>query len=404
MKSGSMFAGLLLACLATNVYADNVWVGPQANAGHTGYVPITTNPAKYHLLWEKKLEPTNIVRYLPDEVILDHTVYYAYDVYSPNNAYLDDVLVAVDTNTGNEKWRTVLNPNQGFDYSQNLYYVNQSLYVRMNDDNNTYLYQFDLQNGKLLHPGLTVESGNIIAADEANFYVIKNDKLLQQLNAVDLSVKWSVPYQHDDYTAVRGYAVGAHYLLEQYDTFNSKIDLYDRQKGKLDASVDVKDIPMSDLIRYPVVDNDSNAAYFVLGRHQLSSRTLFAVDLVTHAIRWSLPNQNGSVNPVVANNVVYSVSSDAQTLNAIDTKSGVVLWAWQLTNDSINTFKPPVVTNDVIFIVGKSHTYAVSLATHQTVWESEKAGRIAVGDNKLFIETYNNDNGSADYLAVYALD
>lgn len=405
MKSGSVMLTVMLLCFSVVVYADNVWIGPQGNAGHTGYVPITTNPANYHLLWDKKLIPANIVNARFGNVILDHTIFYACDEYTGMHKYIDSILIAVDTATGNVKWKTVLNPELSINFEHPLHYVNHALYVSMgNKKVNTSLYNYDAQTGKLLQPAQTFYSGWIVASDNANFYAITNKDQLLQLNPSDLSAKWSVPYKNDKYTAVRGYALSQHYFMEQTDSSNTILNFFNFLNGKQDTSVNVTDVPESDLIRYPVIDDETNAAYVVLGRWASASPILYAIDLTQHAIRWSLPNQNGKENPVVANNVVYSVSDDAKTLNAIDAKAGVILWTWQLTDDEyINTFEPPVVTNDAIFFVSKNHTYGVSLTTHQTVFEVNKAGFLSIGDNKLFINSYNQENGSDDYVAAYAL-
>ncbi len=404
MKLSGAVLAVSISCFTVSVFAASVWVGPQGNPGHTGYVPITTNPANYHLLWDKKLIPENIIDFTTAEVIAGNSLYYAFQERTAQGQSIDSILIAVDTMTGNVKWKSVLNAEYGLDDLQPIFYSNNALIVAMTDSHHTYLYDYDPQTGKQLHPEQTINSGRLIAFDEAHFYAIKDDNKIVQLNNKNLAANWSVPYTISVYNYDRGYGVGQYNLMQQSDAANTTVNFFNLTSGKLDISIDVPGIPWSDLYRFPVIDDDSNAAYLVVGYRQSPTPVLYALDLAKHAIRWSQPNQNGSVNPVVANNVVYSVSRDAKTLNAIDAKAGVILWTWQLTDDdAIVTTKPPVVTKDAIFFPSTHNTYGVSLTTHQTIFEVARTGWLSIGDNKLFIRYYNEDTSSDDYVAAYSL-
>ncbi len=63
-----------------------------------------------------------------------------------------------------------------------------------------------------------------------------------------------------------------------------------------------------------------------------------------------------------------------------------------------------VATNDALFVATANHVYAISLQTHQIVWTYDiRATRLALGDNKLFIVTTDDEprgNAKATLIAI----
>ena len=59
-----------------------------------------------------------------------------------------------------------------------------------------------------------------------------------------------------------------------------------------------------------------------------------------------------------------------------------------------------VATADTLFLAGKQHVFAISLTTHQVVWQLDKhAYQLALGAGKLFIFS-----GSTTETVVTAVD
>ncbi|HTM62937.1 MAG TPA: PQQ-binding-like beta-propeller repeat protein [Gammaproteobacteria bacterium] len=163
---------------------------------------------------------------------------------------------------------------------------------------------------------------------------------------------------------------------------------------------------MSNLERYPVIDDKTKSAYIVYMKHPGDPRpqnaALFAHDLSQNGVvRWEVPLQNLNTNPVVAGSEIYSTQYDNTKLNAVNAVTGKILWTWSPENDLINPDYPQLATNDVIFVVGNQKTYAVSRTTHQTVWETNRVGKIAIGDGKLLI--HSMQDGSFDHVTAYLL-
>ncbi len=101
------------------------------------------------------------------------------------------------------------------------------------------------------------------------------------------------------------------------------------------------------------------------------AQTISAIDLKTGALIWSYP-VGGSSSPAVAGGMVF-VGSDDGALYAIDAeKGGTPLWLFATGSPSVQS---PVVAGDEVFVAAGPMLISLALATGEVVWQ------YPVGDN-----------------------
>ncbi len=109
---------------------------------------------------------------------------------------------------------------------------------------------------------------------------------------------------------------------------------------------------------------------------------LYAIDLDTHAVRWSITGLDYSQTPAVAGGVLYAVNSG--NIRAHDAESGRYLWSF--AGDGALSY-PPVLTGTHLFAASDANVYAVDLATRTQVWTAPGGGWLSVAAGKLFVTT-----------------
>jgi hypothetical protein len=125
----------------------------------------------------------------------------------------------------------------------------------------------------------------------------------------------------------------------------------------------------------PVLDGGDHAFASSMGGR------LVAFSLTDRTMAWSLAEQIQS-DPALANGVMYVVNGPR--LEARSPASGDLLWSWDAP-DGIALSHPyrsqVVVTNNIAFVAGGSHTYAVDLTSHTSSWNYPAAGSMAISSN-----------------------
>lgn len=98
----------------------------------------------------------------------------------------------------------------------------------------------------------------------------------------------------------------------------------------------------------------------------------------SHSLQWT-GNGVGAM-PAIANDIVYVVGGGK--LRAFDLPTGNVLWTFD--GDGALAY-PPVVAAGYVYVSSPNRVYAVSIATHASVWSADVGGWLAVGAGRLFV-------------------
>lgn len=124
-----------------------------------------------------------------------------------------------------------------------------------------------------------------------------------------------------------------------------------------------------------------------------SKNRLVNFDVAGRSIKWSVEG-NFSGAPAYANGVIYTING-AQ-FEARSDVDGSRLWAWLPDEASTEPFRSDygqsarniIVTDNLVFVSTVSKVYAISIATRQTVWTLNKSGNLALSPNGiLYVST-----------------
>ena len=136
-----------------------------------------------------------------------------------------------------------------------------------------------------------------------------------------------------------------------------------------------------------------------------ADNSLTLVDTASRAVRWTV-NGRFTTQPVVARGVIYVGNDSGRVLEARNVSDGAVLWTWPLASVGEEAFGGDlIVTNNLLFVAGEKHTYALNLSSRQLAWTYRLGGTLALSRNGvLYIRsTPGADAGIVNYLTAINL-
>ncbi|HEY2584588.1 MAG TPA: PQQ-binding-like beta-propeller repeat protein, partial [Tepidisphaeraceae bacterium] len=344
------------------------WGTYQGNAAHNGYVAGALDPSAHQTLWSTVLP----VGSLTDMAVGGGNVYVSSNVYYAS-ATLPSFF-ALSAATGAIDWQQALDSN---DTTSPPAYANGMLYVETTDyKNGDYLWLFDTATGaqvaktsigsqteQYLSP--TVAYGSVYA--QVKYYY--TDSFSPTTGALNWestgpagqstpSVTSAYCYLYTGGLVVLDRSTGAFVFATQDTNYQNYSNT-----GAVNEALALG------------ADNDGFAT---------NTNRVICFSTAGNVINWVVTDQyTGQVT--VANGVVYV--QDGNCIAALDEVSGAKLWSWTPLNDSISG--RIIATDDMLFVSSGSTTYAISLATHQTLWTVAHGGHLALDDRTLYISGSN---------------
>ncbi len=406
-------AFLFSCCLLTSqtfaMQAQGVWTAMQGNPAHTGYLAQTTRPANYHVVWSKiifKKEKDDHYFGLGltgQPVITDENVYFTTSHRSDTQAYQQQLL-AFNIKTGatvfTEKFKNFQSISMPTFSEGNLIVL-----LDKEDYENSQLNVYQPETGKLKYTlSLSGTYWHDPMAYDGNLYV----NVQKALTSFDLaSGLINLTVNHNESIVTPALGNNTLLLISDEDRGHG-LDIINRRTGELIKNIAVPtDLYHNPARRYPVLDETNNAAYFVYRSNILPHSFLYAFDLQKQNVKWVVPSIFSQV--IVAD--VYAVKWDEvnKKLQLIDINAatGEVKWTWQPEGTEVLALGDAysydlVATSDMIFVPGKTKTYAISRATHQKVWEIEKTGMLSLGKGVLLINSTENE--TTESVAAVAIN
>lgn len=335
------------------------WLTLGYDAAHTAYNIIDPGASRYHLRWSKTL-PFPGGTPLQNIAVSNNIVVATSEVPNQSSA-----VVALDLETGAEKWRQVMDGDSVSPptIAQGVVYVVQNtrgaygLYVSV-------MYAFDLITGTelwrvpfatfysqslLFHQPVFAEGRLFVGGH--GFYAFDaftGQKLWQGAGGSPL---WVPAYRN-----------GAVYSWNDYYFYS-----FPANSNAYSWYADITEGPFTTLI----TDN----------RAILSSQTkLVGINLNTHTIAWS---QNGNYArnlAAVADNVLYSLNGSM--LEARNPANGALLWHYDTNAMLVNA---PVVAGNYVYVTSGAETFVINRSTHQLESSIDKGGWLAVANGHLFV-------------------
>jgi hypothetical protein len=370
-----------VVCLAVDpAERTGSWPMFQANAAHTGYLPVTLRPETFHFRWKKTLGTglaLNPVAAGEGKVFATTLVYF---VDAPQ-------LFALRSSDGATLW------SKGFG---SVFSVNPpsfaygNVYVQTgNHSTDTWLHALDGASGDTVFQ----------APHEAQWERYYAPTVYAGKAYVNGGYYGGM-YGFDAYTGARLWFSS----LQQYDQWTPAVEEVRAfsYQGEYYPGLYVKDrvtgVPGEFFVGDPSFEWSGwsmNGAP-VIGAHgdviAIHDGRLIAFDPGHGVIAWELQSQF-SGQPSVAKDRIYAI--DAGRLVVLDEVTHAVLWSWQPASGSLEGTM--IVTDSHVLASTSDTIHAVDLATHQSAWSYPASGSLALADETLFVAS---SDGSLTAISV----
>ena len=338
----------------------------QANPAHSGYVPVTLNPADFALRWQVQVGGTKV---------LNSVTAAAGKVYVTQDGYFDNPgLYVLSAATGDLLW----NLNFGSVRSVNPpSYAYGNVYIQTgNHSSDTYFRAYNAETvAELFSSPHSAQWEEYFAPTIDAGTVFVNGGYFGGMYAFDafsghnLWFNGDLP-QYDKWTPTLDQSTAYAYLGD----YSPGLYAIDREKGELQYRIDDPEFTWNGWSMNEAV---------VLGGYQdavaINGGRLLSFDLQARAIRWTLA-EGFTGQAAIARDVIYAISSGG--LVALEEATGNSLWRWSPTDKLIDA---PIVTNNHVFVRSSRSVYAVNLQTHTPVWSYPASGPMTLSGGTLYL-------------------
>jgi hypothetical protein len=338
------------------------WQTFQGNAAHTGYVPLTLDPANFKYRWtwqDARSASTTPVTAASGSVF----------VSSGYSASGGKQTCALNALTGNIRWSQDLG---GVDSIDPPAYAHGMVYVQTGGHGNSFLWGFDASDGTKLFKS---SYGNQWSTYYAPTPFGRNVYLAggyyggsYGFHGDNGSSLWFADLnQYDEFTP----AVDADYVYAYTGDYSPQLTVLNRKSGSLAFSIPD---PLFDwngwsMDSAPVLGELGNVLAINGGR-------LISFDLSNWNIGWTITGAFRG-QPSLSRGAIYC-NTDSGAVQVRSEADGVLLWQWVPTSGQASG--PMIVTENLLLVSTSTAVHAVDLNTHLSVWSYPAAGRLALSD------------------------
>lgn len=339
-----------------SIASVNSWTTYQGNAAHTGFIPITVDSDDITLRWSIAGASQN------NQVVAENG-----RVFIANNNNGENWLSVHNASNGQEIWRNHYNNTNNM-ITAALDNGRVFVQTRSGDD---YLRSLDVTNGSLFYRETQDTYGHYGVYAPTPFdnhvYVYDGYNGIYALNNTG-ERQWT--YNQQNAPAYSAATVSDNYVF----TIDNGLQVLNRITGESVLKIDLPEDINTSYYKYnaPVIGSDDNVLL-------IDSNILFNFDLTRENIAWqiSLPGNNTQRQVSSAYGRIFA--NRGGVLSVFDESNGDLLWSWEAPN-SENLTSNIVLTRNLAFIGSQSHTYAIDLTTHQTVWQTEYTGQLSLSN------------------------
>ena len=381
------------------------WRTVQGNAAHTGYVPVTLDPARFSPRWFWLTpDPVNLP-YMFDPVTADGKVFAV--VAPPATVHLTPLLVAIDEASGNVVWQKEIPDTDNGPTGSGLggftppaidadaVYLART--VKTYPPREGLFQAFNLADGTPRFapatftnmPGFFMEyfyEWVYGTATQTNAYLTPyNGSML--LGVIDESYNSS--FVSLDHTSGAG--------TPAWDTcagakspaqFGGAAAIDANQSVYLATNAGLLLADTCESIASPVSVSDSVSPTVIPGTSDVvvaGGGNLVNFDTATSQVKWSIAGSTADRfvgSPAIAGSTLYVQNNASLQLEARRESDGEILWTWKPTwNDDAAFTGNVIATQNLVFVSTRKRTYAIDTATHQAVWMYPYHGKLAISAN-----------------------
>lgn len=359
------------------------WETTQGNAAHNGYVPIRLDVAKFAKAWEWKrpvISTSGTSGPIHPVVTSGRMVYVGEDVgYGPSKLY------ALNERDGSVQWFQPFNLQLG---ALNAPAASSGgVYIPTTGHSDTYLWAFDAISGApRVRTSFSTQWSRILAP------TIKNG-----LAYVNAGYYGGVVYAFDGSGLMAWQASGGTSDMNApaFDDANrmyvhngDTLNVHDARNGTSLGSIGTTPYGMQTSHHGTAVVGgpDSVTALWGNSYSESASRPLRNYSIDALAVRWTTVKQYQPY-PAIANGVIYATANNPRSFDAIDEKTGQILWSWVPGTSDGAFYRNVVVTDNLVFISTDRNLYAIDLQTHIPVWQSPTPGSVAISASRMLYVT-----------------
>jgi outer membrane protein assembly factor BamB len=374
------------------------WHTVQGSAAHTGYVPVTLNPANFSPRWLwRSPDPENIPEVL--EPVTSAGKVFTIAAPAPN-IHITPVLFALDEATGAVAWQQPI-PDPSSDSSSfglgplippaiagdNIYVARtvnalpplEGRFVSFGVADGTPLFspqnfpELPAEFGDFILGGMTwIRAGYMTPRDGSMLLNVNHDGVrsfvaLDQVTGERTAV-WESCALEPDHTQFAG-AIAVDENDISYVATNSGLLMPDTCETIASA------VPLGNGMGPAVVPDTSDV--IAVGQGNVVN-----FDTAAQAVKWSASATETDAyfgSPAIAGPTIYVQNNKRMRLEARRESDGEVLWTWQAPwSDDSSFFGNAVATQNLVFVSTRKAVYAIDTTTHAAVWLYPYPGKLAI--------------------------
>jgi hypothetical protein len=378
------------------------WETFQRNAAHTGFVPVTLDPAVFATRW---------LWTAPDKRI--STVTTAAGRLYVNSGYVTYALNEFDRSV---VWQHDFNIDlAGINFIATLNPPAVSggkTFVTTSPQQATWMYAFDASDGTpVFKRAFDSQAERYLAPTVDNGVVFEDGGAFGGMYAFDANVGtqsfFTMLQQYDEWTPAVDANYAYAYVGGSSGLLPGQLSMVDRHTGTLVASIMDPSFHWNgdSMFSAPVLGQPGTV--FAVNVGNPNANSLLDFDTNAQSIHWQVAG-GYTGNPAYGASVLYAVNSSPYRLEARSESDGTLLWSWapQPLRSETRFVGDVLATNNLVFVSTNTTTYAISESTHQPVWSIPIAGRLALSANGVLyvvaVDAAGDTNGTV--LAVNVKD
>ena len=388
-----------VSLIPATLFAQVSWPMYQANAAHTGYIPVSFDPNDFTLDWEVTLAPNG--QDVNPVAAVGGRVFASLRIYFENN---QDDFFALDAEDGSILW----SKDFGDVFSVNPpAYDGGQVYLQVgNHGSDTHLYTYNAASGALIHDGPhAAQWERYFAPTIVGGTAYINGGYYGGMYAFNFMEepdrRWFIPLnQYDEWTP----AVDGIYAYAYTGEYDPKLSVIRCRDGVEEFSIPDPNFEWHgwSMDMAPVLGGQNDVLV-------IQDLRLISFDLGTRSIRYEIDDGFGhsrynsyAGQPSLAKGVIYAINNS--NLEARRQSDGALLWSW-VPPFPYRVEGTVIVTDThvLLFIIDEetwetpgegSAIHAIDLTTHQSVWshhfqpvgvfEHAVGGEIAWSEGRLY--------------------
>jgi outer membrane protein assembly factor BamB len=352
------------------------WQMFQGNAAHTGYVPVTVDPAKFAT---RALQMLN--SFISPPVVENGIVYVA----SP------PLLYALRESDLGVLWSYDFSAlgigGSNFPYALNAPSVSGGkVYIATSGQQQTFMFGLDANTGALdFQTPFGSQWEHYLAPTVDGGVVFSDCGSYGGMCAFDASSGaqqyFTMLQQFDEWTPAMDANYAYAYIGGQTANTPAQLNIIDRTTGAVVNSILDNSYLWAGYSMYSAPVIGAANSVVALNTGNPTNNELIDFDTSGGTIRWHIPGKYLG-NPAYHAGVFYALNGNPLQLEARSETDGALLWSWSPPANTViqGRQNDVLLTDNLAFVSTGASTYAIDLTTHQAVWSLPYGGRLALSD------------------------